>query len=135
LAGLGFFEVKPVAWRLKPAQPLFKPAAEDLVRLFAGLEVNAKGCWVWTGYVDKKGYGQIWIDGKARWCHRVMYAAATGKTPGWRHVHHNCHNKACCNPDHFRAIWPKHHGKLSALFRWHGHELRIAPTTSGRKAG
>lgn len=61
---------------------------------------DSKGCWIWNGYVDNKGYSQISVEGVMRWAHRVSYAAHKGKIPRGKHIHHCCYNPSCVNPDH-----------------------------------
>ena len=67
--------------------------------------VNGSGCWVWCGYKDKKGYGQIhrlkrgWPQ--ERWVHRMAYRLwRDEEIPRDLEVHHICYNCSCCNPDH-----------------------------------
>lgn len=57
-------------------------------------------CWVWKGYRDRKGYGQVWYKGRAHWTHRLAYAAYVGEIPEGVTVDHVCHNPGCFNPEH-----------------------------------
>lgn len=60
------------------------------------------GCWLWTGCVNAKGYGQINIsrtEGNAL-AHRVAWVLHHGKIPdGWC-VCHRCDVPCCVNPAH-----------------------------------
>lgn len=61
-------------------------------------------CWPWTGTVDDKGYGLLWIPEfklSAR-AHRVAYILATGCLPGALEILHHCDNPPCCNPGDLR---------------------------------
>jgi hypothetical protein len=58
------------------------------------------GCWLWLGYVDKKGYGQASVDGRSRRAHRVSYQLHKGPIGEDLHVMHDCDNPSCVNPDH-----------------------------------
>lgn len=56
-------------------------------------------CWNWIAHINL-GYG---IFGKYR-AHRVSYSIFKGDIPTSFVVDHLCGNKACCNPDHLRAV-------------------------------
>lgn len=65
-------------------------------------------CHIWTGSLSL-GYGQLWVivDGKRirKPAHRLAYEKATGKPiPKGLEIDHKCHNPACVNPEHLRAI-------------------------------
>jgi len=61
---------------------------------------EADECWLWTGYKDKKGYGQFrYLDSVIR-CNRMSLFITTGE---WGHTachERNCPNKSCVNPYH-----------------------------------
>lgn len=58
------------------------------------------GCWVWTGCLNSKGYGLVWLDGKAMLAHRVAYQLAVGPVSEHCFVCHKCDNRRCIRPDH-----------------------------------
>lgn len=74
----------------------------DKVSLFwSKLNKNSpNGCWEWTGYRDKKGYGEFRIFGDNYRTHRVAYLLTNGEIPNEMFVCHKCDNPPCCNPDH-----------------------------------
>lgn len=89
---------------LSHAQP--KPPLEAIRRLvkkLKGVHVP-NGCWFWTGYKDSKGYGQIKVQGQARWAHRIAYAHWKGPIPEGETVQHGCFNPSCCNPAHLALM-------------------------------
>jgi HNH endonuclease len=60
---------------------------------------RADGCWVWTG-CKATGYGQIKVDGKMRYAHRISFERTFGAIPEGMLVLHKCDNPACVNPGH-----------------------------------
>lgn len=63
---------------------------------------KASGCWIWTGSIDKQGYGSfpIRINGKCHnWrAHRISYWFAYRTLPPI--IDHVCNTPACVRPDH-----------------------------------
>lgn len=61
------------------------------------------GCWLWTAYTDKQGYGQYNHDGKMQLAHRVSYSVLVA--PLEDHVvDHLCRVTSCVNPAHLEAV-------------------------------
>lgn len=56
-------------------------------------------CWLFTGSVNNKGYGQFWLNGRCRLPHRVAMELSTGEEPEGV-VMHSCDTPLCCNPSH-----------------------------------
>lgn len=84
--------------------PKCRASLGTLRRLLAKIEEDDSGCWVWTGYRDKHGYGQVSIEGKVRWAHRATYAIFKRSIPNEYEVDHRCKNPSCVNPAHLRAV-------------------------------
>ena len=42
-------------------------------RLQLKIEKQANGCWIWQGYINRKGYGRIGLSGHRRNVHRLAY--------------------------------------------------------------
>lgn len=60
-------------------------------------------CWLWTGKLDRDGYGMIsrrLAGHRYQRAHRYAYFLATGVHPGEMCVLHRCDVRACCNPSH-----------------------------------
>ena len=58
------------------------------------------GCWLWTGALDRGGYGRCGQD-KA---HRVSYYLFKGDIPEGLDLDHLCRVRSCVNPDHLEPV-------------------------------
>jgi len=59
-------------------------------------------CWLWTGCLDKDGYGVASIKQKKLAAHRAAYILFVGEIPADMYVLHGCNNTSCVNPEHLR---------------------------------
>ena len=70
-------------------------------RFLENIKINKKtGCWEWTGFKNKKGYGTLSVNHKQRGAHRLSYQFYRGPIPKGMCVCHICDNPSCVNPDH-----------------------------------
>lgn len=74
-------------------------------RISRYVTINDAGCWEWTLYRDRKGYGRASTPPGLIGCtevlaHRVSWILHRGPIPNGMHVLHHCDNPPCCNPDH-----------------------------------
>jgi hypothetical protein len=69
-------------------------------RLWSRIDASGDGCWEWTGYRTRAGYGQIGNGRKLVAAHRAAWASANGEIPAGMLVRHRCDNPPCCRPDH-----------------------------------
>lgn len=100
--------------------PRGTPVIERILRRVAEAP---SGCWIWPGYRNAEGYGQIsWDeDGRKRSSvvHRRTYEHFVAPIPAGFQVDHLCHDptscdggrscphRACCNPAHLEAVEPR----------------------------
>jgi hypothetical protein len=76
----------------------------DIFRLALQVERSEAGCWEWRGARTAGGYGAIWLEGKIRYAHRVVYELANGAIPDGFQIDHLCKNRGCVNPAHIEAV-------------------------------
>lgn len=62
------------------------------------------GCWLWTGKLDKDGYGQVWRGQRPSYAHRVVYEAERGPVPDGMVLDHVCRRRRCVNPEHLEPM-------------------------------
>lgn len=85
--------------------PWNKDKREDVeVRFWQHVDKTSSpnGCWEWTAYRNKQGYGQFSFTSKGVpiGAHRLSYQLYNGDIPKGLFVLHTCDNPPCCRPDH-----------------------------------
>jgi hypothetical protein len=74
--------------------------------------VTASGCWEGPHkHRTPKGYSRSSMRGVAYFWHRATYTALVGPIPDKYVIDHKCRNRACCNPNHLRAVTKSINGK------------------------
>jgi hypothetical protein len=79
-----------------------KPHGSAESRFWPKVE-KTDGCWLWSGFLNNKGYGSISLGGqggKIVFAHRFSYELHKGAIPDGLIVMHSCDNPRCVNPDH-----------------------------------
>lgn len=57
-------------------------------------------CWLWTGQLDKDGYGKMKVNGHTVRPHRFSYELHHGTLREGMCALHKCDNPQCVNPNH-----------------------------------
>ncbi len=70
---------------------------------FVSPEPNT-GCWLWTGFLDRRGYGRFGINRTSRFAHRISYELHVGAIPDGLTLDHLCRVPCCVNPAHLEAV-------------------------------
>ena len=78
--------------------------------------VMESGCIVCLSHrLTPDGYfRKLWADGAEQF-HRFIYRAHKGEIPEGHEVDHACRNRACCNPEHLRALPEGWHSALTSM--------------------
>ena len=63
-----------------------------------------KPCKVWTGAIEKTGYGRLKVEGKMWMAHRYAYYQHFGEIDPDMVIDHICFNRACVEPSHLLEI-------------------------------
>ena len=79
------------------------------------VEVDASGCWIFTGSVNHAGYGLISRGEPTPHLtlrvHRVVYEHHKGPIAEGLALDHLCAVKRCCNPDHLEPVTTSENAK------------------------
>jgi hypothetical protein len=67
-------------------------------RFWAKVDANGE-CWEWQGATDRRGYGQIGINGKLQIATHAAWELVAGPLPKGLWVLHTCDNPACVRND------------------------------------
>lgn len=70
------------------------------------IEVDAAGCWLWTGRVEPSGYARMSVSGRHVMSHRVAYTLLVGPIPDGLELDHLCRVRRCVNPEHLEPVTP-----------------------------
>lgn len=58
------------------------------------------GCWLWSGYIQTGGYGQIEVCGRLWLAHRFVWFVYHDEVEPVGLMLHRCDTPACVNPEH-----------------------------------
>lgn len=68
---------------------------------------GGRGCWLWIGYTDCRGYGWVRFGGKNRRAHRVALELAGRSVVAPMVTDHLCRLRCCVNPEHLEVVTSK----------------------------
>lgn len=111
------------------------------VRFWTKVDVSGgpTRCWLWTGSLTDRGYGDRFRldDGRKQAPHRVAYELLVGPIPDGLFIDHLCRVRHCVNPLHLEPVTCQENllrGQTLAAFNSrkthciHGHALDEANT-------
>src|SRR5215475_6087045 len=72
------------------------------IRFWARVDKTSSesGCWLWTGYRLKSGYGHLSVNNQQRRAHQLSWELHHGSIPEGMNVLHTCDVPWCVNPAH-----------------------------------
>jgi hypothetical protein len=86
------------------------PAAEAIrdpefaKRFLEKCSPSRSGCWLWTGCVDRWGYGKVALYRRTTAAHRASYRLFVGPLEADLAIDHLCRVRNCVNPEHLEAV-------------------------------
>lgn len=94
------------------------------------------GCWIWSGKIDRDGYGILWGAGGPRQAHRAAYVELVGPVAEGMRLDHLCRRRSCCRPAHLEPVTEREN-QLRRSLRYRarrrtcarGHDLNDAMMT------
>jgi hypothetical protein len=83
--------------------------ARAVARFLLKVDIDPRGCWIWTGDIGRGGYGRLKVNGRNVAAHRFAYELFVGPIPEDRpqidHVRdRGCTSRACVNPWHLEPV-------------------------------
>jgi hypothetical protein len=76
---------------------------EPLIERFMKRVTKTDTCWLWTGSIQKNGYGSLSakeLTWGTRFAHRWSYVYHKGAIPVGKMIRHTCDVRNCVNPSH-----------------------------------
>jgi hypothetical protein len=103
-----------------PRKP--RPEADPLPRFWSRVN-RTETCWLWTGFLDRDGYGQFWYHGRNHPAHRVIFELLVRPLAEGEQALHRCDVRHCVRLDHLfpgtqedniRDCWAKRRASFNA---------------------
>lgn len=99
-------------------------------RLLSQIKKLDNGCWEWTGFLNKDGYGRTYYDGRRGTpAYQAFYREFVGPIPAGRVLDHGCHtedescsggttclHRRCVNPAHLVPVTDAENTRRSKSF-------------------
>ena len=114
-------------------------------RIESRIKKEPNGCWLYTGFIQPNGYGQIKVFGKTRLVHRSYWEVVNGPIPKGLCVLHTCDNPPCVNTSHLflgthtdnmrdKTKKGRHHNtKKIKCKKWHPYDKKNTYYHTGRR--
>lgn len=64
------------------------------------IKIKKSKCWNWNSKTSNRGYGEMKINGKYKFAHRISWQIHNGNIPHNLCVLHRCDNRKCVKPTH-----------------------------------
>ena len=61
-------------------------------------------CWLWSGSLNKDGYGNFRDGEKTVLAHIFSWVLKNGTVPHGKELDHLCRNRKCVNPEHLEPV-------------------------------
>ena len=113
-----------------PAEIVARTHAKFWSKIDKVFDAEGKGCWLYTGAINRSGYGMFHHRGRFELARRVAYALTFGPITGGLLCCHRCDVRRCCNPDHLflgshadnsRNMAAKERGRGGRAVKGEGH--------------
>jgi uracil-DNA glycosylase family 4 len=88
-----------------------------LSRFLANIDQSGD-CWLWSGTLDKDGYGTISVRGRNVRAHRFAYELFVRPIPVALTIDHLCMVRNCVNPAHLEAVTRRENNERAAGSVW-----------------
>lgn len=95
-------------------------------RIKGRIEPDVTGCWLWTGRLDRDGYGRVQMGDRDAMAHRVVRKLLAGPLSTGLQIDHLCRVRNCVNPEHLEEVTTQENSRRRNAARTHcknGHEL------------
>ncbi len=82
-------------------------SVERMRARFLAKVTKTDSCWLWTGYLDHRGYGRFSIGGRKgieTTAQNAAYRLFVGPIARGLEIDHLCRNPSCVNPCHLEAV-------------------------------
>ena len=75
-------------------------SCDNTLATFWSRVTTSPSCWLWTGTVNRSGYGVFSIEDRRHLAHRFAWTLTHGEIPEGLLICHHCDVPGCCRPDH-----------------------------------
>lgn len=94
-------------WRANPGR-VRRPVTrrgDASSRFWSKVTEAPDGCWMWTGSLNRDGYGTFWVNrSRVVLAHGWAYTHMIGEVPDGLQLDHTCRVRACVNPFHLDPV-------------------------------